>query len=301
MMGQLKYGPALGTALFCAVAFAASGAAAETVAWRVVGVGPGQTAHMRSRPASRARPVGYVPGGARVTLAGRCSGAWCEIRYLGKKGWVSRGLLASESAEAAEGVPQHVNSSPAPGEAAGLGKEDLSQGGPSAPAPGQEPVQVPDSAVEQTAATVSAAPKTYVIAGLATGSTLELREAPSDGARIIGLVPHDANELEALGPNTGKWRPVRYRGVSGWILGRHVAETGAPGQRFRIAGVSMLESAPVRDYPDANAGVVGSLPSYASGIVAIGSCDGAWCHIRYLGLVGWVERRLLEPIAERRT
>lgn len=304
MMGQLKYGPALRMALFSAGLLAAPGAAAaEAVSWRVVNVGEGQTAHMRSRPASRARPVGYVPAGARVTLVGRCSGAWCEVGYLGKTGWVSRGLLKPESANPVESVPQHVNSSPTPGEAAGLSEQDLSRGGPSAAAQAPEPEWAPgaSSAIEPTAAALPAPQKAYVIAGVAAGSTLELREAPADGARIIGVVPHDADELEALGPDAGKWRRVRYRGVSGWILGRHLAETGAPGKRFRIAGVSMLESAPVREYPDANAGVVGSLPAYASGIVAIGACDGAWCHVRYLGLVGWVERRLLEPLTDRRS
>ena len=310
MIGQLRRGPLFSAAMLCTgllytgLPGSTGATAAEAETYRIIGVDEGQMAHMRARPASRSRPVGYIPADARgVTLAGHCSGDWCQVHYQDKTGWVSRSLLKREAAEAGEEIPAHVNSSPAPDDAAKLGAEDLSRGrlSPEVPAPDAGQTQGVAPAPEPPQAEASPQPKSYVIAGVASGSMLELREAPADGAKVIGSVPHDASELEFLGQSARKWRQIRYRGESGWILGRHLAEAGAPGQRFRAAGVSMMESVAVREYPDAEAGAVGALPSYASGIVAIGACDAAWCHIRYLGLVGWVERRYLEPLAERRS
>jgi hypothetical protein len=42
------------------------------------------------------------------------------------------------------------------------------------------------------------------------------------------------------------------------------------------------------------------MPADAHGVVAIGPSVGQWRHIRYLGMVGWVERRFLEPLIEKR-
>jgi SH3-like domain-containing protein len=282
MMGQLEYGPALrAAALACGMVAAVGAAAAEGQIYRVVGVEEGKTAHMRSRPSHRARPVGYVPGGARAILVRPCLRNWCRVRYKKKTGWVSRSLLKPEIAEA--------------------GARTLSgEGHPFSRQEETGPVEALLASPESAPAEAVATPGTYVIAGVAAGAMLELREAPADGARVIGAVPRDAREVEALGQSVKKWRHVRYHGVSGWILGRHLAEAGASGQHFRVAGVSMLESVAVREHPDAEAASVGSIPSYASGIVAIGACDARWCHIRYLGLVGWVERRFLEPLVKRR-
>jgi SH3-like domain-containing protein len=307
MMTQFKRGLMFVAAIFATeslVMGAPSATAAKT--YHIVGVEEGQTAHMRSRPASRAKPVGYIPADAHgVVLVGACVRDWCQVRYGEKTGWVSRGLLEPEPAEAGEEIPQHVNSSPAPDDAAKLAAEDLSRGGlPAAPQP-QDSGRQPDASAgaepsQSSQSGASPRPKTYVIAGVASGATLELRDGPADDAKVVGAVPYDANELEVLEQSVKKWRQVRYRGTTGWMLGRHLAEAGASGQRFRVTGVSMLESAPVREYPSPEAGIIGSLPSYASGIVAIGACDGQWRHIRYLGLVGWVECKRLEPLTERR-
>jgi SH3-like domain-containing protein len=300
-----------------AVIWAAGAAAWESSAlaetYRLVGVVEGKMAHMRARPASRARPVGYIPSDAHgIERVGACSGDWCQVRYQQKTGWVSRDLLEVEKETAQAGQnSQHVSASPVPGEAAkmdapsdrgGAIPPDALQGdagpGPAqAPEPGSGPAgpgQAADS--EETGQA-----KAWVIAGVADGALLELREAPSDDASVIGSVPHDASGLEYLGRSVKKWSQVRYQGVSGWILGRHLAEGDGAGPRFRVVGVPLLEAAPVREYPDAEAGVVGTLPSYASGIVAIGASSGEWRHIRYLGMVGWVERRYLEPLTERRS
>jgi SH3-like domain-containing protein len=279
----------LGVALWSAVG--AGAAMGET--YRIVGLEQGKSAHMRARPATRGKPVGYIPANARgVELAGPCKGSWCEVRYGDRTGWVSRGLLELETSEGGQRATSQSGADPA-----GAGTRDLSstdassiQGAPpGSGAPAAEP-----------APQASDVPKTYVIAGLSSGAALEIRETPSDDANVIGSVPFDADGLEDLGQNFKKWRHIRHQGVSGWILGRHFAHGGAEGQRFRVTGVGLMEDAPVREYPDAEAAAVGALPSHASGVVAIGSCDGQWCHVRYLGMVGWVERRFLEPLVERR-
>ena len=51
----------------------------------------------------------------------------------------------------------------------------------------------------------------------------------------------------------------------------------------------------VFDFPSHDAGIVGEIRFYASGIAPIGSCEPDWRHIRHLGLVGWVSTCSLVP------
>jgi SH3-like domain-containing protein len=121
-----------------------------------------------------------------------------------------------------------------------------------------------------------------------------LRSEASREAQVVGAVPADATEIYGLRQCIRDWCLVEYRGISGFILRRHLrdaAMSGAP--RYRIDGLPFEGQVEVRSFPAQEADVVGALPSYASGIEPIGGCDRDWCHIRYFAVVGWVNTRHL--------
>jgi uncharacterized protein YraI len=39
--------------------------------------------------------------------------------------------------------------------------------------------------------------------------------------------------------------------------------------------------------------ILGTIPSYASGIVPIGACNQSWCNIRFINITGWVRTKYL--------
>ena len=49
----------------------------------------------------------------------------------------------------------------------------------------------------------------------------------------------------------------------------------------------------VFSFGGSDADIVGEIPYYAVGVAPIGDCNGEWCHVRYLGLVGFVDARRL--------
>ena len=125
-----------------------------------------------------------------------------------------------------------------------------------------------------------------------------MREKPDGDSRILAWIPNGAKDVEGLRKCVEKWCLVRHANVSGWVVRRHLADVSVEStQMFQARGVELWGSLDVLDYPNANGNVVGKIPSYATGIVPIGGCDDDWCHVRYLGIAGWVSGQNLEPQA----
>jgi SH3-like domain-containing protein len=142
--------------------------------------------------------------------------------------------------------------------------------------------------------------KLYGLAGLTGDPSLPMRERPEDGAPIITFIPEDARDIEGLHKCAGKWCLVRYQHREGWVQRRHLAdETLEKNQAFQVDGVALWSALDVFDAPGENAAIIGRIPAYATGVVPIGSCERTWCHIRYLGIAGWVNKQFLAPLAVR--
>lgn len=152
----------------------------------------------------------------------------------------------------------------------------------------------------QTAAAIKALgdldTKSYTLAGLGGQSSLAMREEADGSSRILAWIPNGAKDVEGLRKCVEKWCLVRHDNVSGWVARRHLADVSVESsQMFQAKGVELWGALDVLDYPSANGNVVGKIPSYATGIVPIGGCDDDWCHVRYLGVAGWVSGKYLEP------
>ena len=140
--------------------------------------------------------------------------------------------------------------------------------------------------------------KSYTLAGLGGQSSLAMREKPDGDSRILAWIPNGAKDVEGLRKCVEKWCLVRHGNMSGWVVRRHLADVSVEStQMFQAKGVELWGSLDVLDYPNANGNIVGKIPSYATGIVPIGGCDDDWCHVRYLGVAGWVSGQNLEPQA----
>jgi SH3-like domain-containing protein len=135
----------------------------------------------------------------------------------------------------------------------------------------------------------------YSLIGLSADSFLPIREGPLDSARIVGVLPASANGIADLKTSVRQWRLVEHNGVKGYVQSRFLARSVTVARRYRIDGSENLK---VFNFGGPEADIVGEIPFYAAGILPIGECGAEWCHIRYLGLVGYVEMRGLRPEVE---
>lgn len=220
-------------------------------------------------------------GTASVERVGPCIQNWCNIRSGELTGWLRDTVIAKTSG--AEVTAQ--TGQPATGadskETRALNNTETTATQADADAP----------------ATPLASPaegnKLYSLAGL-TSSALTMRGEADDNAPIIAFIPSDAKDIEGLHKCSGKWCLVRRGSASGWVERRHLAEEDVEAtQQFQVNGWKAVE---VFDQPGSEAGVVGRIPAYATGIVPIGGCDKIWCHVRYLGVAGWVSASALAPL-----
>ncbi|SEG63743.1 hypothetical protein SAMN04488144_1317 [Methylobacterium sp. 190mf] len=75
-----------------------------------------------------------------------------------------------------------------------------------------------------------------------------------------------------------------------------------PGVAFAQSSLRVIDTAPndvlnVREYPTADARIVGVIPPDGRGIIPTGERSGTWIFIRYRKVEGWVSRRFVYPEA----
>ena len=284
-------------AIFLHLGFSAPATAQET--WRVTDIEPSARIHMRQQPNNRSQVIAYIPGDARRLSGGLCTDGWCKVEYNGMKGWVFARYLAPDSPPRAKKTTAAIPSDGGArdqGTTAALARtvtaEESKSLDKAVPVAAQVPVQ--------TAAALSGlgdlGTKSYTLAGLGGQNALAMRENPDGASPILGWIPDGANNVEGLRKCVEKWCLVRHGNASGWVARRHLADVAVEStQIFQARGVELWGSLDVLDYPNAAGTVVGKIPSYATGIVPIGGCDDDWCHVRYLGVAGWVSGQFLEP------
>lgn len=245
-------------------------------------------------------PSDRLPAAGRITPdldmvedLGTCTRKFCYIRAGSLVGWISEEDIIRDGA--APAAVQEMASPPR----AKSGEETASiLSGPPRALNNTVPTATQAKATPEAPVVVD--PKSYTIAGLSGDAALPVREAPEDDAAILALIPGNGTGVEGLRKCLQKWCLVRYESQTGWVARRHLADEASAGERrYQVSGVALWSALDVKEFPGADAGVVGHIPSYATGIVPIGSCDKEWCHVRYLGLAGWVSAKYIAPQAAR--
>jgi SH3-like domain-containing protein len=246
-----------------------------------------------SFPSERVRAAGRLPADAEsVESMGVCIRKWCYIRSGALVGWLPRDRFANEAGKSQEPL-QTAEKAPA-------NKSEPSK---------ETKVETPAfNNTEHTATQIlplrptfpqriaSGAKKKYSLAGLSHGVPLTIRRQPDDNSAVVSSIPPNAKDVEGLQKCIKKWCLIQYHEVTGWVLRRHLADDSLKGTKsYLVTGVGLMEKLEVKDSPDRNGGVVGYIPAYATGIVPIGRCGKSWCHVRYLGLAGWVSSKYLTP------
>ncbi|ACA17750.1 SH3 type 3 domain protein [Methylobacterium sp. 4-46] len=68
-------------------------------------------------------------------------------------------------------------------------------------------------------------------------------------------------------------------------------------QTLRVIDTAPNDVLNVREYPTAEARIVGVIPPNGRGIVPTGEVNGNWIFVRYRKVEGWVSRRFVYPEA----
>jgi SH3-like domain-containing protein len=222
-------------------------------------------------PSDRLPAAGRIdPGTEEVEDLGTCSRKFCYIRHGSLVGWIPDAAIVKE--DTAPQPPQAFdNTVPTATQAGGQAASSIIDG--------LGGIEV----------------KTYTLAGLSGDASLPVREEPTDAAAIKGWIPGHASGVEGLRKCVAKYCMIRYEALTGWVARRHLADEPEGKQRFQVSGVALWGALDVVDYPGPDAAIIGHIPAYATGLVPIGGCDKDWCHVRYLGIAGWVSAKFIEP------
>lgn len=243
--------------------------------------------------------IGFIPAGVTGIIdLKRCLQTWCRVRYKELEGWVSASELRRENGLPFE--PAAADPDAAPGDRSdetSPAPQTVSEDGP------ERTAALPAAKQEDASVQVRPGrPGTYTVAGIPAGGALALRAEPSPTSPIAGSVPYDAHTIEGMKQCVKQWCLVRYKGVTGYILRRHLVDADSASRpQYRVGGLDFDSVVQVYAFPGGDAEVVGSIPPFATGLAQIGSCDRVWCHVQYFGLVGWVNSRFLVAETPGRT
>ncbi len=226
-----------------------------------------RAAHLRSAPSGQSPVIASVPKDAVLTSFQPCARGWCAVEYKGFRGWIYDFLIVEQSANT---VAKATPAQP-----------------PFAKAALQRPSAAPAPAGKESARI------SYSVIGLGAEESLPIREGPLDTAPLIGTLSPAANAIAGLETCKRQWCLIEHDGARGYVRTRFLARAeDGPSPKYGVDGEANLK---VFSYGAPDAENVGEIPFYAGGIVPVGECNGVWCHVRYLGLVGFVDTRRLRP------
>ena len=216
--------------------------------------------NLRSGPSTGNSILTVMPSGASVTLTGESSGGFYGVVYNGISGyahsdWISVG-----------------GSAPAPA--------------PTTPGSGSTPVG-----------------STVVGTATVTAYALNVRSGPSTSTSILSTVT-SGQVIDIMGDPQGGFYPMRAGGVSGWVSGDYISLGGAaapapapapttPGSGSVAVGDTVVNTAVVtagalnmRSGPSTSYPVITGM-SYGAQVNIMGSPQGGFYPIEYLGTKGW--------------
>jgi SH3-like domain-containing protein len=254
--------------------------------------------------------AGLLPADtAQVDGLGTCMRSWCYVRSGPLIGWMPVTAFDLSARAAPADVTAAIHSSPS-----GDAKPAPVPEAPSGPATRAPPADDGKTLNKTETTALSGAiagkvapvakiangedGKLYALAGLAGDSALPIYDKPDGNSPILAWIPKDARDIEGMKKCQDRWCLVRWQAATGWVARRHLVDEVATGsQTFQVTGLPLWSPLKVVDEPAEEANEVGTIPSYATGIVPIGVCNQYWCHVRYLGIAGWVSARHLQPQA----
>ena len=220
---------------------------------------PSGSLNLRNGPSSSAKVISTIPYGDMMVVISRGS-KWCAVIYNGMAGYVMTKYLTFGTAQ----------TQPAP---------------TATPLPTQIPMYSTNTQAMVTT----------------TGSSLNLREAPDSQARVILEIPY-GTWITVTARGTA-WCQVRYNNIIGYVMTKYLSfgaviptavPTARPAATYAPAitnvGTAWVNtpsgSLNLREAPDANAHVIGTIPYRAQ--VSVQSRGVVWTAVSYNGMTGYV-------------
>lgn len=120
------------------------------------------------------------------------------------------------------------------------------------------------------------------------GGSLNLREEPSTGAKVLMQIPEGAR-VEVLA-TSGTWTHVRYNGQTGWVMTRYLrmnedAEDEPEGQTTAVVNTPS-GGLNLRDRASTDGKVLALIPRHTR--ITVLQRGATWCKVIYAGQTGWV-------------
>jgi hypothetical protein len=141
----------------------------------------------------------------------------------------------------------------------------------------------------------------FRVVEVAGSQSLSLRSGPSSAATIVVDLPFDARGLRPTGVRERGWVQLTVvtaarEEFTGWArLGEVLPDDGYAPTVYRIVDAGSYGAAVKSE--NGWGSVVGTIPSGARGVLAVGTCEDGFCPIRYVGkkrrIEGWVSASYL--------
>ncbi len=206
--------------------------------------------NLRQSPSTGAKVLARIPRLQQLTVL-QSGAVWCQVSWNGWTGYVQTQFLRFE--------------------------------GTATPTPGATATPIPGG----TAAWV-----------WTPSGSLNLRESPSTGARILRTIPRLA-ELTVLQQGS-QWSTVSYQGVTGYVMSTYLTYTNpllpsptpTPGTGSTAAWVwTPSGSLNLRESPSTGARILRTIPRLAE--LTVLQQGSVWCQVSYQGQQGYVQTQFL--------
>ena len=181
--------------------------------------------NLRSGPSVKHGTVGRLPAGAcGIRVVGKCASGWCVVGLGDQRGWANTRLVQvregrQTTARASRPAPRRYAQDdrrylpPMRGVEPYGARYDWRYGGPyprpmGLPRTFHYPALLPPPYFVR---------RSLCVSGVWPGDTLRMRAGPGARHRAITEIEPGACGVSVRGECAGRWCPVRYRGIYGWV------------------------------------------------------------------------------------
>jgi len=268
--------------------------AAPVVTTMTVKTANGKSLNMRKTPSSTGQLIERYPVGTQVTVLDKVDNTWYQVRVNGQTGYMMAMYLVSETPV----VPETPTTPETP----------------ETPSTPETPETTPDN--QETGATTG----TVMVVKTQNGKSLNLRQLPRSGSKVIGQYPVGTqvtviNELDAI------WNFVKVGGQYGYMMDQYLVpasqpapeggtddtqepetstpessdtpETGNAGGKVMTVSTENGKSLNLRQAPKSGATILGQYP-VGTQVTVLNELDSTWNYVRVGGAEGYMMDKYLK-------
>jgi SH3-like domain-containing protein len=131
----------------------------------------------------------------------------------------------------------------------------------------------------------------HCVINIATDDTLNLREGPGTGSRVLTRLPYAACGVTVMDDCQVDWCPVENGYYRGWAHRRYLAAVSPA--MYCVTGVAEWDVLNLRAWPAVTSRILTELDPDQCGIAFLPYAVETWQKVRADGWEGWVNRHYL--------